>query len=30
MKISNNLYNNKWNTLMMTISYQLFVPWVKT
>ena len=33
MKISNKLYNNGCNTLMqylMTISYQSFVPYVKT
>jgi len=33
MKISNKLYNNGYNTLMqylMTISYQSFVPNVKT
>jgi len=33
IKISNKLYNNGCNTLMqylMTISYQSFVPYVKT
>jgi len=33
MKISNKLYNNGCNTLMqylVTISYQSFVPYVKT
>jgi len=33
VKISNKLYNNRCNTLMqylMTISYQSFVPYVKT
>jgi len=33
MTISNKLYNNACNTLMqylMTISYQSFVPYVKT
>jgi len=33
IKISNKLYNNGRNTLMqylMTISYQSFVPYVKT